>query len=95
MAVLLFVSCGKDHTPLIQEKVAERVNEFRKREMERCRQDLLAEAERLVDSLLMAEAMAEIADSLRRLRPPRPVKPPLLPPLDSSAVEPIFESPRQ
>ncbi|MCS7036255.1 MAG: hypothetical protein RMJ33_04960 [Saprospiraceae bacterium] len=82
--------CGGDKERIVEEKVAERLAEFRKRETEKCRQALLAEAERLVDSLLLAEAMREVADSLRQLRPPKPVKPPLLPPWDSLPVRPIF-----
>ncbi len=87
----VFTGCDSDKSHIVEEKVAERLAEYRKREMEKCRQALLAEAERMVDSMLLAEAIAQVEDSLRRARPPRPVKPPLLAPLDSSPVRPIFE----
>lgn len=87
--------CGSDKERIVAEKVAERVAEFRKRETEKCRQALLAEAEHLVDSLLLAEAMLEVSDSLRNRVPPRPIKPPLLPPWDSTPVRPIFDTTRQ
>lgn len=87
--------CGSDKERIVAEKVAERVAEFRKRETEKCHQTLLAEAEHLVDSLLLAEAISEVSDSLRNRTPPRPVKPPVLPPWDSSPVRPIFDTTRQ
>lgn len=95
MAGATVVGCGSDKERIVAEKVAERVAEFRKRETEKCRQTLLAEAERLVDSLLLAEAMTEVLDSLRNKVPPKPVKPPMLPPWDSSPVRPIFDTTRQ
>ncbi len=84
--------CEGDTSPVVEEKVREQVDEFRKREIEKCRRVLMAEAEHVVDSLLLKEAMAAIEDSLRRQYPPKPVKPPLLPPFDSAAVRPIFDT---
>lgn len=88
----VFSGCEGDTERIVEEKVAERVSDFRKRETERCYRGLLAEAERIVDSSLLAEAMYQVLDSLRQLHPPKPVKPPILPPWDTSPVRPIFDT---
>ncbi len=85
--------CEGDTSRVVEEKVREQVGDFRRREEEKCRKALLEEAERIVDSVLLMEAMAEVADSLRNLQPARPVKPPALVPLDSAEVKPIFDLP--
>ncbi len=84
-------SCGRSKERIIRDTVAERVAEFRKKEREKCRQTLLVEAGKAVDSLLLYEALDEVNDSLARLRPFRPVKPVNIPPIDTSAVKPIFD----
>ena len=53
---------------------------------------LLEDAERLADSLLLEEARAEVLDSLNRARPLRPPIPAPLDPIDSATVHPIFPS---
>lgn len=83
--------CGTDEDSLVNEKVAERLATFREKKNAECRSDLLAEAEQIVDSLLLSEAKMELGDSLARLRPAKPVKPAPLPPIDSLPVQPIFE----
>ncbi|MCS6930436.1 MAG: hypothetical protein NZM43_13185 [Saprospiraceae bacterium] len=91
----LLESCGSDKDRIVEEKVAEQLADFRKRETEKCRQALLVEAERMVDSLLLAEAIVEIEDSIRNARPPKPIKPPLMEPFDSFPVRPIFDTLRR
>lgn len=91
LIVLAGWACGKEKERTIQTKVAERVAEFRKKEREKCRLSLLQEAGKVVDSLLLHEALDEVNDSLARLRPFRPVKPVDIPPIDTSAVRPIFD----
>lgn len=83
-------ACGSDKEVIINQKVSERVNAFREKKKAECQFILLAEAEKIVDSLLLAEAMMELSDSLT-LRPAKPVKPAPLPPIDSLPVQPIFE----
>ena len=91
LATCLFFACGGGTERIVQEKVAERVAEFRKKEVPKCRAALLVEASRIADSLLLHEALNEVNDSLRNLHPFRPVKPPNIPPIDSLAVKPLFE----
>ena len=64
-----FLGCGRGKERLIEEKVAERVAEFRKKRSAECRVALLEEAEKTVDSLLLHEALQEVTDSLARRLP--------------------------
>src|SRR5690606_27101290 len=85
------ISCGGDKEKIINEKVAERLTAFREKKRAECRDALLAEAEKIVDSLLLAEARMELSDSLVRMRPARPARPAPLAPIDSLPVRPIFD----
>lgn len=90
--VLLSVfSCKRSKERIIREKVDERVADFRKKETAKCRTALLIEAEKIADSLLLYEALQEVTDSLKQLRPFKPLPPAAIPPLDSAAVKPIFD----
>jgi len=89
--LLAGLACSGDKERIVQEKVAEQVAEFRKKEAPKCRTSLLAEAGRIADSLLLYEALEEVNDSLRNRHPFRPIKPPGIPPIDSAAVKPLFE----
>jgi hypothetical protein len=90
VALLGIAACGKDKTQTIREKVTERVQDFRLKKTAECRQALLVEAEKTVDSLLLLEATQALEDSLRRLRPLPPPKPSPIPPIDSASVRPLF-----
>ncbi|MBV6438978.1 MAG: hypothetical protein DYG98_20660 [Haliscomenobacteraceae bacterium CHB4] len=85
------ISCGRDNEKIINEKVKERVTAFREKKNTECREVLLAEAEKIVDSLLLSEARLELSDSLVRMRPARPARPAPLAPIDSLPVRPIFD----
>ena len=76
---------------IIREKVAEKVQAFKDKKNRECRASMLAEAEQIADSLLLAEAKMEMEDSLVRFRPTRPVKPAQVPPIDSLTVQPVFK----
>ena len=86
-------ACSPDRSELIQREVGLRVAEFRKKKARDCQNALLSEAERMVDSLLLSEAKAALADSLLRGRPVKPLKPAPIPPVDSATVKPIFTDP--
>jgi hypothetical protein len=91
-AVCLFgLGCSRDNTVIINQKVTERVEDFRVKEYAKCREVLLAEAGHIADSLLLEEAFSDVNDSLSRLRPLKPFKPPEVPPIDSAPVRPLFE----
>ncbi|MFN0013715.1 MAG: hypothetical protein ACKVU2_04130 [Saprospiraceae bacterium] len=90
--LLSVFACTGDEERIVQEKVAEQVAEFRRKEAPKCRTALLIEAGHIADSLLLSEALAEVNDSLRGMRPFRPVKPPHIPPIDSSVVRPLFDN---
>ncbi len=84
-------ACSQKKERLIREKVAERVAEFRKKTVAECQASLLASAEKMADSLLLYEALSEVNDSLKRMRPFRPLPPGHIAPIDSGAVKPIFD----
>lgn len=92
LATAFCAGCGPDKEIIIQAKVKERLTAFREKKNAECRAELLAEAEKIVDSLLLVEAKMELGDSLARLRPFKPPKPSPLPPIDTLPVQPIFES---
>lgn len=89
--ILLVVSCSRSKERIIREKVDERVSDFRKKETAKCQARLLKEAEQIADSLLLQEALQEVNDSLRQMRPFKPLPPPAIPPIDSAAIKPIFD----
>lgn len=90
--LLALFACGGNKERIVQEKIAERVSDFRKKETEKCQATLLADAERIVDSLLLYGALEEVNDSLRNRHPFKPVKPAHIAPMDSLPVKPIFDS---
>lgn len=83
-------ACGPDKEAIVREKVNERASVFRAKKIVECREALLKEAEQIVDSLLLEEALTELNDSLARLRPFKPAKPEPLPPIDSLPAKPLF-----
>jgi hypothetical protein len=93
-APLLIFACGKPKSEIVQEKASSLVAAFRVKKSAECREQLLAQAEKIVDSLLLAEAKDNLSDSLARLRPGRPVEPAAILPIDSLLVKPIFDQPR-
>jgi len=91
---LLFLACQSDKEAIVLAKVAERVSVFEKSKRNECREILLEQAERVVDSLLLTDAQLSLLDSLSRNRPNRPYQPAPILPIDSLSVQPIFGSPR-
>ncbi len=91
LLLLVLAQCQDDKSALITQKVQERVQEFRDKKKLECRQTLLLKAEKMVDSLLLAEARQGLQDSLSRMRPFRPTQPPDVPAIDSSGIAPLFK----
>jgi hypothetical protein len=90
-AVVCMFSCSRKKERLVQETVAQRVAAFREKETAKCRAELLVQAEQIVDSLLLHEALSDVQDSLKQLRPFKPVPPAVIAPIDSLKIKPIFE----
>lgn len=91
LSALIF-ACGKDKELIVQERVEERVSAFKRKKQLECQEELAQAAERIVDSILLVSAQAELLDSFARSRPYRPLQPPAIPPLDSLTVRPLFDS---
>ena len=77
---------------LIKAQVAEKVEDFRKKRLEICRERVLTRASEMADSIVMATAINRtIVDSVPRpVPPPRPQRPPIKPPQDTTPVAPFF-----
>ena len=91
MLLLLSGACSRNKERIVLQTVEQRVTDFRKKETAKCRTQLLETAEQIVDSLLLHEALSEVRDSLKRLRPFKPIEPPNIPPIDSLMIKPVFE----
>ncbi len=85
-----FFACGPDKEVVVNEKVAERITAFKTKRQGECTATLLRDAEKIVDSLLLEEAKAQLTDSLIRLLPIKPPQPAPLAPIDSLPVQPLF-----
>jgi len=69
---------------LINEAVTERINDFRKEKIRKCRASILEKASMQVDSTLRARALRPQIDTLSQLsRPAKPIKPNIRLPKDS------------
>ena len=88
-ALLLAWQCGADKSALIRQEVETRTAAFVNRELAICRAQLLEDAGRMADSVLLSNAQAALRDSLSN-RPNRPLPPAPLEPLDSLPVEPLY-----
>ncbi len=91
--ILLFFACQPEddrarRKKAIDKKIEERVANYIKIQKENCRKDLLEEASKIVDSILIVEARMRI-DSSRRL--PKPEKPTVMTPADSLEIAPFFK----
>lgn len=74
----------------IEQQVAERIQEYKRILDERCREDVIEEANRLTDSILLVRARLE-RDSLDKPpRPDKPDKPEVKTIIDSVPVAPLF-----
>ncbi|MBX2873529.1 MAG: hypothetical protein KTR30_15555 [Saprospiraceae bacterium] len=92
----LIASCGGDsgvkaeRMAYIEEQVEERILEYKRILDERCREEVLDEANRLTDSILLVRARLE-RDSLDKPpRPDKPDKPEVKTIIDSVPVAPLF-----
>lgn len=90
-AALLSTGCKKDKSRTINARVEERVSAVRVKKIEECRNALYSEANKVVDSLMLAEAQAGLNDSLLNRRPGKPNKPAPIEPVDTLSVGPIFK----
>jgi hypothetical protein len=92
--ICILNSCDDNRETIIFQKTKERVDDYREERLEAYRSQLLADAEKIVDSLLLTEAAQSLLDSLNRSRPGRPVQPPDVPAIDTAPVRPLFAQPK-
>ena len=89
------VACKKaSNADVVAAAVAENVNSFRSNKLAECRMRVYEDASRVVDSLLLAEALQRImtrTDVTVPARPNKPGRPEVRSPLDTVAVKPFFK----
>jgi len=92
---LFFATCESathiDKDAVIEEKVQERLDNYKRIIFKKCRNKILEEASVLADSIILERAKM-LKDSLQRPpKPTRPEKPALLELKDSLNLAPLFE----
>lgn len=94
--ILLVTGCLREHDrsaeteAIIQEAVRNRLETYEQVRMERCREDILEEANRITDSLMIVEARRQRDTSGRPSRPVRPEKPEFPVVEDTIPVRPLL-----
>lgn len=76
---------------LMDEAVAEKIKSYTDIKSERCEEDLLKEANRLADSIMIAEAFFDRDTAMRPPKPEKPEKPALQVIKDATPVKPLFD----
>lgn len=94
---LLFVSCKDERNAraveaLVQEKLQERLTEYERILVKKCQDEILAEASKIVDSILIKEAKLSKDTLNRPAKPAKPGKPNIITVLDSTPIAPILPS---
>jgi hypothetical protein len=101
MGTMLTISCTgfqKKQTKeaetqaLIDKKVAEKVDLYRSIRLQKCRERILERASELADSIIRATAVNSniIDNTTRPVPPPRPARPEIKMPIDTTPVKPFF-----
>lgn len=99
--LFLLASCAREDQnqqsvqSMIEEEVAKRVENYREARLKLCREQALAEASRLADSILIAEARLELDTLTKPPKPEKPEKPELKTVIDSIPVKPLLSPHRQ
>ena len=75
---------------LIEEKLNERLADYRHRVVEKCQERILAEASSIVDSILIEQARLKKDTIGKPARLDKPEIPEIIPPKDSTPVAPLF-----
>lgn len=81
----------EDMDALIQKEVDKRIADFIRIREERCQEDLLKEANRLADSMMIVLAFFDRDTFSRPEKPEKPERPELKILRDSSPIAPLFE----
>lgn len=76
---------------LVQERLKEKLEQYKLVQLEKCQSDILKSANEKVDSILLAQAKNKTVDTVEKPPVPRkPHKPVIKTPKDTSAIAPII-----
>jgi hypothetical protein len=82
---------SQERQELIQKTLRERIDNYQRTRMDRCREDMLSEATRLADSIMITEARLR-GDSIGKPpKPNRPEKPELRQLEDTIPIKPLLQ----
>lgn len=81
-----------DMDALIEKEVEQRVEVFVRTKEERCMEDILKEANRLADSIMVVQAFFDRDTFSRPVKPFRPDKPHIRILQDTTPVKPLFQN---
>lgn len=81
----------EDIQALIDAEVEKKIEQFTSTKLERCREELIAEASQMADSILIDEAYFERDTLLRPGKPEKPEKPVIKILKDTTALRPLFD----
>ena len=98
--ILLSVACERKSDQeavqaLIEQTVEERLTKYRKIRYNKCREQVLEEANRLADSILIAQARLARDTMSKPQKPDRPDRPEIKQLLDTTPIAPFLEFLRQ
>jgi len=101
LASLLLVGClskeeysQEDIQALIDKEVEIKLQNYTRIKNERCQEDLIKEANRLADSVMVAEAFFDRDTAFRPPKPEKPEKPTLKTLKDTVRLKPLFDRSR-
>lgn len=81
----------KDIQALIDQEVSVKLQNYTRIKNERCQEDLIKEANRVADSIMVAEAFFDRDTAFRPPKPEKPEKPELKGWKDTVALKPLFD----
>ncbi len=75
---------------LVQQRVREKITRYTHNHERQCREEALKKASRLADSLMLEYARSKLDTASLPALPPKPAKPNLLKPKDTTELKPLF-----
>lgn len=99
LLVICCISCKDDRNAravetLIQSSLEERLAEYERILMKKCQDEMLEEASRIVDSILITEARLSRDTVNRPRKPPKPERPEVKTAIDSTPIAPFIKPER-
>jgi len=95
ISILIFAGCSDPEREaiILDELIEKGVTAYKFKKKSECHQEILVEADRLVDSIFLSKAFYTKQDTFKKpLKPTRPLDPILRDARDDRSVGPLFDS---